>query len=254
VGDANDHDSATERVLGLGGAVFDDDALDQLLQKVVLLALRAVGPADAVSITVADNGGFRTSNSTAEAALVLDQVQYDGDDGPCLEALRSGRQVASDWTENGHRDPNADGRRGRWPHVRAKAEEIGVSAVLSTPLLQSPEQAIGALNIYSRDGDGFGEEARRTAELVGEHAAIVLSNALALIGATHLNEQLRAALASREIIGEAKGIIMERQSCTRDEAFDILRRASQRENRKLRDLAEELVLRVEARRGGQPGS
>ena len=46
---------------------------------------------------------------------------------------------------------------------------------------------------------------------------------------------------------------MERQSCTRDEAFDILRRASQRENRKLRDLAEELVLRVEARRGGQPG-
>jgi AmiR/NasT family two-component response regulator len=61
-------------------------------------------------------------------------------------------------------------------------------------------------------------------------------------------------VASREIIGEAKGIIMERQSCTRDEAFDILRRASQRENRKLRDLAEELVVRVETRkRESRPG-
>jgi len=215
---------------------------------VVVLALGAVGPADAVSITVADNGGYRTSNSTAEAALVIDQVQYDGDDGPCLEALRSGHQVAFDWNGDGN------GQEGRWPHVRAKAEELGVSAVLSTPLLQAPGQAIGALNIYSRDRAGFGDDARGTAELLGEHAAVLLGNALALIGATHLNEQLRAALASREIIGEAKGIIMERQSCTRDEAFDILRRASQRENRKLRDLAEELVLRVEARRGGQPGS
>ena len=254
MGDANDHDPVTERMLGLGGAVFDNDALDQQLQKVVLLALRAVGPADAVSITVADNGRFRTSNFTAEAALALDQAQYDGDDGPCLEALRSGRQVASDWTDNGNRDPDADGQGGRWPHVRAKAEELGVAAVLSTPLLQAPDQAIGALNIYSRDGEGFGDDERGTAELLGEHAAIMLSSALALIGATHLNEQLRAALASREIIGEAKGIIMERQSCTRDEAFDILRRASQRENRKLRDLAEELVVRVEARRGGQRGS
>ena len=206
-----------------------------------------------MSITVADNGGYRTSNSTAEEALVLDQSQYDGNDGPCLEALRSGRQVASDWDGDGHRAMGT-ARGGRWPQVRAKAEELGVSAVLSTPLLQAPDQAIGALNIYSRDGDGFGEDERRTAELLGEHAAILLSNALALIGATNLNEQLRAALASREIIGEAKGIIMERQSCTRDEAFDILRRASQRENRKLRDLAEELVVRVEARRGGHPGS
>lgn len=67
------------------------------------------------------------------------------------------------------------------------------------------------------------------------------------MGASYLNEQLRQAVASREIMGEAKGVLMARENCTRDEAFDILRRASQRENRKLRDLAEELVLRVEDR-------
>lgn len=92
----------------------------------------------------------------------------------------------------------------------------------------------------------------RTAEIIGEHAAILVENGLALESATRLNDQLHHAVASREIIGEAKGIIMERESCTRDEAFDVLRRASQRENRKLRDVAEELVLRVEARRNEVP--
>lgn len=82
---------------------------------------------------------------------------------------------------------------------------------------------------------------------MGEHAAILVSNALALVDAAQLNDQLRQAVDSRELIGVAKGIFMERQSCTRDEAFDLLRRASQRENRKLRELAEELVERVETR-------
>ncbi len=242
MGEAND-DRATERVLGLGAAV-DEVALDQLLERVAHLALHTVGPAHAVSITVADNGRFRTSNSTGAEALAIDEAQYEGDDGPCLEALRTGRQVEVDVAGDGD----------RWPKVRDKARELGIATVLSTPLVGAPDAAIGALNIYSRDSGAFGETEQRTAEIVGEHAAILLGNALALIGATNLNEQLRAALASREIIGEAKGIIMERQSCNRDEAFDILRRASQRENRKLRDLAEELVQRVEARRGPQLGA
>ena len=77
---------------------------------------------------------------------------------------------------------------------------------------------------------------------------MLVGNALDLQTVSQLNAQLQQALASREIIGEAKGIIMERQSCTRDEALDILRRASQWENRKLRDRAEELVLRAEGRK------
>jgi GAF domain-containing protein len=234
----------TDRVRSLGGALLDGEALDELMQKVVLLACHTVRPAHSVSITVAHNGGYRTSNSTSDEALTIDQAQYDGGNGPCLQALRSAEQVQVRVGE----DP------GRWPTFDAKAQEEGVAAVLSTPLRRGPGKAIGALNIYAHDLDGLDDEARLTAEVIGDHAAVLVGNTLDLLSAAQLNEQLRQALASREIIGEAKGIIMERQSCTRDEAFDILRRASQRENRKLRDLAEELVLRVEARkREGRAG-
>ncbi|HVF15066.1 MAG TPA: ANTAR domain-containing protein [Acidimicrobiales bacterium] len=236
--EVNSPDTSTERARGLGGALLDDAALDDLLQKVVLLACRTVPPADSVSITVADGAGYRTSNSTDNEALAIDRAQYAGGDGPCLQALRTGRQVQVAVGNLG----------GRWPAFEEKASAEGVGAVLSTPLMRTPSSAIGALNIYSHDAAGFDESSRLTAEVIAEHAAILAGNTLDLLTAAQLNEQLRQALASREIIGEAKGIIMERQSCTRDEAFDVLRRASQRENRKLRDLAEELVLRVEARK------
>jgi transcriptional regulator with GAF, ATPase, and Fis domain len=223
--------------------VIDENALERLLQNVVELTREAVTTADAVSITMADNGGFRTSNYTAPEALAIDQAQYEENDGPCLEAVRSVRQV----------EMVVHSDREHWPLVRARAADLGMARVLSTPMRRGSD-AIGALNIYSRSDGGLGENAQRTAQIIGDHAAILVGDAQALIGANNLNEQLRAALASREIIGEAKGIIMERQTCSREEAFDILRRASQRENRKLRDLAEELVLKVEARRRSQRGT
>ena len=236
--EATEADTTTDGARRLGGALLDDDVLDQLLQKVVELTCHTVRTARSVSITVADGGRYRTSNSTDEEALAIDLAQYAGDEGPCLEALRSGRQVQA--------AIEGDGR--RWPQFHRKAKEMGVAAVLSTPLVRTREGAIGALNVYSHEVGAFDATARRTAQIMGEHAALLVGNIVALRSASQLNEQLRQALASREIIGEAKGIIMERQSCTRDEAFDILRRASQRENRKLRELAEELVLRVESRK------
>jgi transcriptional regulator with GAF, ATPase, and Fis domain len=243
VGEANDHDGATERVLGLGGGVIDEHSLDRLLTQVVLLARHTVGRADAVSITMAENGGFRTTAGSDPEARAVDEAQYEENGGPCLDAVRSARQVEVAVETDGD----------QWPGVKARAREFGITSVLSTPLLRG-DDAIGALNIYSRAGAGFGDDEHRTAGIIGNHGATLVATTQALIGVTNLNEQLRAALVSREIIGEAKGIIMERQTCTRDEAFDILRRASQRENRKLRDLAEELVLRVEARRRNQPRS
>jgi GAF domain-containing protein len=237
---AHDPHPMSERGLGLGGATLDDEALTTMLQQVVVLARHTIGTAHSVSITVADGGGFRTSHSTEEAALAIDQAQYEGGTGPCLEAVRSGRQVQAVLGGGG----------GRWPLVDRAANGFGVTGVLSTPLVPREGNAIGALNIYGGAGDTFTGDDLRTAGMFGEHASVLMVSAMALKGATQDNEQLRQALASREIIGEAKGILMQRQGCTRDEAFDILRRASQRENRKLRDLAEELVMRVEARKQG----
>jgi GAF domain-containing protein len=242
VDESKQSDRRPEGANGLGGAVLDDAALDELLQRLVVLARHTVPMANDVSITVPEGAGYRTSNSTGQVALAIDQAQYDGDEGPCLEAMRSARQLQV-----------VVGDSAQWPLFQEKALETGIGGVLSTPLVGDSGNAIGALNIYAGES-GFGEAETHLARMLGEHAAILVGNALALLSATKLNLQLQQAVASREIIGEAKGIIMERQSCSRDEAFDILRRASQRENRKLRDLAEELVLRVEARRGeARPG-
>jgi GAF domain-containing protein len=244
VDDETSSGPTSERVVGLAGALLDDDALYDLLQRLAFLARHIVPMAQSVSITIAEDGHYRTSNSTGPDALAIDEAQYREGDGPCLEALRSTRQLQVEIGE-----PHA-----RWPHVDDEARKAGIASVLSTPLIRSPDDAVGALNIYSNGGGGFQAADRRTAELLGEHAAILVARALALLSSSRLNEQLRHAVATREIIGEAKGILMQSQSCTRDEAFDILRRASQRENRKLRDLAEELVARVEARASSKGAS
>lgn len=225
-----------ESVVGVAGALLDDDELHDVLQRLTLLARHTVGGARWASITVVENGRYRTSNSTGPEPLAIDEGQYRDDEGPCLEAMRSRRQV----------DAAVDGRRDRWPQFREEAARAGIAGVVATPLVRGAD-VVGALNVYGGDEGGFDAEDRHAAELIGGIAAVLVGRSADLLTSCRLNEQLRQAVATREVIGAAKGILMESQGCDRDQAFDILRRASQRENRKLRDLAEELVLRVEAR-------
>lgn len=221
--------------LQLGGVLLGDDSVEQLLDRVVHLAAASVPSAHSVSITVARDGKVYTANSSGPEALVLDQAQYEEGSGPCLDAI-GGSQIEADLSQE----------RERWPRLSVRATEAGVHTVLSSPLTAA-ERRLGALNIYSRRDSPFSQAEKHLAMLFADQAAVLLANALTLEGSVELGEQLREALASREIIGEAKGILMQQNTCTRDEAFDILRRASQRENRKLRDLAESIVLALEAR-------
>ena len=118
---------------------------------------------------------------------------------------------------------------------------------MSTPLV-SCNTTYGALNVYTRKPEDFSTVDIELAGLLADQASVVVANATALIEASMLNEQLQVAVESRQLIGEAKGILLEREGCTREEAFDMLRRASQRENRKIRDIAEEIVRNAERRR------
>ncbi|HWC09619.1 MAG TPA: GAF and ANTAR domain-containing protein [Acidimicrobiales bacterium] len=240
MGDNNTSGATTEGVVGLAGALLDDEELHSILQRLTQLAQHGVATSRSASITVVQDGRYRTANSTGPEALAIDEAQYQESAGPCLEAIRSDRQL----------DVVVEEQRDDWPRFAQEALEAGVVGVLSTPLARAPGEVVGALNIYAGEAGGFGPADRRTAQLIGGLATILLARSLALLDSSRLNDQLRQALATREIIGEAKGILMESQSCTRDQAFDILRRASQRENRKLRDLANDLVERVEARADG----
>ena len=120
------------------------------------------------------------------------------------------------------------------------AEAEGVASVLAIPFVPMGEP-IGTLNIYGTTAGCFGDDDVEIASMFAGQAAIVIANSVAFSTAQTTNTQLSEALESREVIGQAKGILMERERCSADEAFGLLRGVSQRTNRKLRDVAQEVV-------------
>ncbi|MET0729517.1 MAG: GAF and ANTAR domain-containing protein [Acidimicrobiales bacterium] len=222
----------------MGGALLGEQTVDRTLDLVTELAQRTVRSASAVSVTLRKADLVFTSNASEPIAEELDAVQYATQEGPCLQAISEGRIVNTAF------DADED----RWPKFTAAARAEGIGGILSVPLTM-PDRSIGALNIYSRAPHRFTDEDETTASLLAQQATAVLANVHAFAEASGLNSQLRDALASRDLIGQAKGILMARESCTAEEAFDILRRASQRTNRKLRDIASDLVMSVSDPKG-----
>jgi GAF domain-containing protein len=127
-----------------------------------------------------------------------------------------------------------------WPHFSEQAGQAGVQSVWSLPL-NLRDRTTGALNLYSTTRRSWDDPAAGAARGLARQAAVVLANATTLMTVQLRNQQLQQAVESRDLIGQAKGILMARQSISADEAFDILRRASQRANWKLRDIAADLV-------------
>ncbi|HEY0805910.1 MAG TPA: GAF and ANTAR domain-containing protein, partial [Pseudonocardiaceae bacterium] len=132
-----------------------------------------------------------------------------------------------------------------WPRFGPAAAALGMRSVLAVALLPDarPPQLTGALNLYSRERDGLTEGDRDIALLLATHGSLALATTQALTAAELHAAQLRAAIDSRDIIGQAKGILMHRRGISADEAFDLLRRTSQSMNVKLADLARTLATR-----------
>lgn len=190
---------------------------------------REVTGAWGAGITTLERGRPSTVAATHEEMHTIDKAQYASGRGPCLDSYRSQAVVTIDSTEH---DP-------RYPEFVATARDHGVRSTLSVPLVVAAE-GVGALNLYSREEHGFGDEARALALRFAEPAATALVNARLVSDATALAAQLEEALATRGVIERAKGILMARQGVDADTAFDLLRRASQRENVKVREIAARL--------------
>jgi GAF domain-containing protein len=199
------------------------------------LASHSLPSVSQASISLSRDGTVFTSNATDALAVKADQAQYDTD-GPCVLAIRSAEQHMVRVPEDTE----------HWPEFSAVVLDSGMHSVLSTPL-QTGEETIGALNLYSSSLEGFDGEEQLLATEFARHTSILLSNAIAFTTTNALAENLREALSSRETIGIATGLLMSEASRSRQAAFDILRQASQRENRKLRDIAADLVTGAEER-------
>ncbi|WP_106181146.1 GAF and ANTAR domain-containing protein [Prauserella shujinwangii] len=238
------HDDATPLNGPLAGEFVDLAArllaartVPDVLDNVVDTARRVVPGADLASITLRNSRGeYSTPVRTDPVAAELDHLQYRTGEGPCVHAA----DPAGDGTARS--DELASGE--RWPRWGPAAAELGVHAVLSTALLPvSDLPRAGALNLYSYRAHGLDAADRDIALVLASHAAIALHAVRTASAADLESAQLREALQSRDVIGQAKGILMERRGVSADEAFDILRRSSQELNVRLADLARTLAER-----------
>lgn len=213
---------------------------------VVGTALDVIPHARTVSVTLQrPNGTYFTPVTTDRVAAVLDEVQYGSADGPCLDAADP-RGPAYAVSNDLDHDP-------RWPRFTAHALEHGLGAVLSTALRPESADGIaaGALNVYS-EHHRLTTTDRVRAQLLAAHASLGLTHAAGLDARAAERAQFQEALRSRDVIGQAKGIIMHRYGYDADRAFEVLRRASQDLNIKVADLARALVTRhgeLDDRRG-----
>lgn len=230
-GEGDPRDPLESGLRQLAEMLLAEQSTENVLGSVVSLAAQALPGCEAASISLVRQGRPTTPASSAEVATAADHCQYEAGEGPCLSAIESGQTVRVDSFAAEH----------RWPRFVEKAREQQIASVLSVPLVVA-DQVLGALNLYSRRPFNF-EGSEQSASTFARQASITLSNQRALREAEDLAQQLAVALENRDVIGQAKGIIMASEGVSSDEAFDVLRRASQRSNRKLHDIAREIVER-----------
>jgi GAF domain-containing protein len=194
------------------------------LQAISTAAVRTVPHADACGVTyVIGRSTVEPRAWTSELTKKVDALQERLRQGPCLDAVRNHKVVRVD-------DLRSDER---WPEFAQAASALGVGSMLCFQLFVEGDH-LGAMNMYSLTPGAFDDESVDIGLLFASHAAV------ALAGAEH-EEHLREAVATRDLIGQAKGILMERYKVTATEAFGLLVGASNTTNRKLREVADELA-------------
>ena len=197
--------------------------VEATMRAITRAAVSTVPGADACGITfVTGRRKLESRAATSQTPRDVDALQERLGEGPCLDAV---------WEEEVVRVDDVAGDQ-RWPRFAAEAPRLGVGSMLCFQLFVEGDH-LGAMNIYASSPHSFQEEAHDVGLMLASHAAV------ALAGAQH-EEDLRAGMTHRDLIGQAKGILMERYKITADQAFGLLVRASSVTNRKLRDLAEEL--------------
>ncbi len=190
--------------------------------------------AEAAGVMLADGrGGLRLIASSEERMRLLELFELQGAEGPCLDAFSSGRPVQAS---------AADSRR-RWPVFAPHAAEVGFQTMCAVPLRVRSE-IIGALNLFRGSDEAFTDVEMEIAQAMAEMAAIALIQERALREQGLLTGQLQAALNSRVVIEQAKGMLAEYLTMTVNDAFALLRQYAREHNRKLSEVASDVVDRT----------
>ena len=213
-------------------SLYGADSYDAVLLRIAEAAVSTVSGCDMASVTLHETGRFRTAATTSAAASAVDQAQYEAGEGPCLDAIDSSVVYAPRFPDD------------RWPTLGVRLVERGVRSAASFRLAAAtPTRATtsGSLNTYSGTPDAFSVEAQEIGLILAAHASMAASIARERGDLRAQAQQLSTALMTRDVIGQAKGILMERLRLTPEQAFDALRRSSNRLNEKLHTVASALA-------------
>jgi GAF domain-containing protein len=219
----------------LAARLFSAGTAADVLDRVVHSAASLVPEADFASITLRKGeSGFETPVATDALATRLDEVQYRTGEGPCVDATRhDGDGIAVDQDLRNSR---------QWPRFGPAAADLGVQSVICFGLLpNTPAPRLGALNLYSHEPSALSEVDRDFGMLLAAHAGAALAAARSLEAADLRVVNLERALLSRDVVGQAKGMLMAQRGITAEEAFDVLRSTSQNLNIKLARIAEAIT-------------
>jgi hypothetical protein len=214
--------------------LFAIDELDQALQRALKFTVDAVAGCDWASVTIYRNGRVDQTVATDPVAAQLDASQLTTALGPAPEALHSEHPV---YVPRLVDSP-------RWPELSATATRLGAASALSHGLFlhqHAQWSVLGVLSLYSATPDAFGDEDREFSTVVSAYLSVAVGIAQRHDDVQRREAALHRGLTTRDVIGQAKGILMERQHLAAGEAFDLLRRASQHLNRKLADVAQHLA-------------
>lgn len=223
-----------EALAQAASAINQGTTLQETLDAIVLATRSSVPGFEHVGISLTHRDGtIETKARAGDLVPVLDALQYELREGPCYESITTQRDVLVDDIRHDQ----------RWPRYAPRAVELGLRSQLGLHLYDDG-RTIGGLNLYSTSSDEVDPDAVLAARLFATHASIALGHA-------RKEHQLTEAIASRKVIGQAIGIVMERYQVDEDRAFQFLVRASSTSNHKLRDVARELVgaSNAAARRG-----
>lgn len=210
-----------------------ETSLEEALGLLVTAARGTIPGADHVSVSVSRRKGhIETVAASDDLVRRIDALQYELGEGPCVEAVQQRRRRTS-------QDLRSEER---WPRFAPLAAELGVRSQMGLDLYHDGD-SIGGLNLYGDRPSAFDEGSTHVAVLFAAQASH-------LLGRRMRESQLTAALETRQLIGQATGIVMERYQLGAERAFEFLARVSQQGNRKLVEIAAELVDQAASARGG----
>jgi transcriptional regulator with GAF, ATPase, and Fis domain len=225
-------DPSAARFAEIARSLFTQPTVATTLQRIVDTAALTIDGCDGAGVLLIIRRRIVAGAWSNELVREIEEMEYEIGEGPCVDAI---------WKRPTFESSDLRDEMSLWPTFTARALDAGVESMLAFRLFAS-EETLGALDLYSHRRGAFDESARAFGTVFAAHAALALAGAQ--IHARDLAEAdgLQEALVTRDVIGQAKGILMATRHVDADAAFDLLRMTSQKRNVKLRALAEQVIL------------